>query len=63
MVRKESIWLLLEKSWREGVWDSVMAGKICRWLMEIEEEGMMMVDGRGYVPEWSRVKGAESILI
>ena len=51
--------MLLGRGWREGVWDSVMAGTICKWIMEVEEEGMMVRGGCGYVPEWSRVKGAE----
>lgn len=54
-VRREAIALLLGWSWREGVWDSVLAGKIARWVMEIEEEGM----SEGFVPEWCRVRGAE----
>ena len=56
VVRRDAIALLLSKSWREGVWDSVLAGKIGQWIMEIEEEGM---DENGFVPEWSRVRGAE----
>jgi hypothetical protein len=54
-VRRQAIGLLLQQNWREGVWDSTIAGKIAQWVMEIEEEGM--VDG--FVPEWCRVGGAE----
>ena len=48
--------MLLGRSWREGVWDSILAGKIAKWVMEIEEEG---IGDDGFVPEWSRVRGAE----
>ena len=55
-MRREAIALLLGCSWKEGVWDSIMAGKIAKWVMKIEEEGM---GDDGFVPEWSRVRGAE----
>ena len=56
---REANRLLLGKGLREGIWDNAMAGEIYGWIMEIEEEGMVMVDRRSYVAEWSRVKGAE----
>jgi hypothetical protein len=56
VVRREAIALLLCQSWREGVWDSLLAGKISKWIMEIEEEG---IQDDGFVPEWSRIRGAE----
>lgn len=56
VVRREAIALLLGRSWREGVWDSILAGKISQWMMEIEVE---CIRADGFVPEWSRVRGAE----
>ncbi|KUJ09974.1 uncharacterized protein LY89DRAFT_267533 [Mollisia scopiformis] len=56
-VRREAIKLLGEKPRREAFWDSVMAAKICAWIMEVEEEGMV----NGFIPEESRARkiGAE----
>ncbi|KAF8856196.1 hypothetical protein BDZ45DRAFT_594523 [Acephala macrosclerotiorum] len=51
-MRREAIRLLADRPRREAFWDSVMAAKICAWIVEVEEEDM--VDG--YVPEEARVR-------
>jgi len=54
-IRREAIWLLEYKPRREGIWDSIIAAKICRWIVEIEEEGMVA----GFIPEDSRARDIE----
>jgi hypothetical protein len=46
---------LLANPRREGIWDSVFAGKVLQWVMEVEEE--FIEDGR--VPGWARVAGVK----
>ncbi|KAF7945288.1 hypothetical protein EAE96_010066 [Botrytis aclada] len=50
-IRSEAISLLLSKSWREGVWDSTVAGNIARAVVSLEEEGREA----GFIPESKRV--------
>lgn len=50
-IRSEAISLLLSKSWREGVWDSILAGNIAKAVVALEEEGRES----GFVPESKRV--------
>ncbi|THV46208.1 hypothetical protein BGAL_0406g00080 [Botrytis galanthina] len=50
-IRSEAISLLLSKSWREGVWDSVVAGNIAKAVVGLEEEGREA----GFIPESKRV--------
>ncbi|PVH72695.1 hypothetical protein DL98DRAFT_576703 [Cadophora sp. DSE1049] len=54
-IRKEAINFLLEHPRREGIWDSVFAGKVLQWAMHVEEE--FMVDG--HVPTWARIKAVK----
>lgn len=53
--RREAINMLLSKSWREGVWDSIMAGRMASAIMEIEEEGLQ----DGFIPNEARVRGTK----
>lgn len=39
-VRRDAMKLLLVSPRREGMWDSLLSGKVAQWIMEIEEEGM-----------------------
>lgn len=39
-LRREAIRLLMSSPRREGMWDSVLCGKVGRWIMEVEEEDM-----------------------
>lgn len=41
-LRREAISLLLESPWpwREGVWDSWVAGNATKWVADIEDEGL-----------------------
>jgi len=43
LVRREAIGLLVCMSRRDGIWDSLLATKICLWIVKIEEEAL--VDG------------------
>jgi hypothetical protein len=52
--RKKAISLLLTYPRREGVWDSIFAGKMTQWAMEVEEE---FADKYGYIPGWARIRG------
>jgi hypothetical protein len=52
--RKKAISLLLTYPRREGVWDSIFAGKMTLWAMEVEEE---FADEHGNVPSWARIRG------
>ncbi|KUJ17751.1 uncharacterized protein LY89DRAFT_669042 [Mollisia scopiformis] len=54
-IRREAIHLLLSRVWREGVWDSVLAGRMATSLMEVEEQG---IKGE-YIPNEARVKGTK----
>ena len=40
-LRREAIALLMSSPRREGMWDSILCGKVGEWIMEVEEEGMM----------------------
>jgi hypothetical protein len=50
-VRSEAVALLLSRTWREGVWDSSVAGNVAKAVVAIEEEGRE----DGYLPEQKRV--------
>jgi hypothetical protein len=39
-LRREAVRLLLSSPRREGMWDSILCGKVGEWIMEVEEEGM-----------------------
>jgi hypothetical protein len=39
-LRRDAIKLLLNSPRREGMWDSILSGRVGQWIMEIEEEGM-----------------------
>jgi hypothetical protein len=51
-IRRGAISLLMSRPRRELFWDSIIAGKVCSWVVEVEEEGMV----GGYVSEESRVR-------
>ncbi|PQE08263.1 NFX1-type zinc finger-containing 1 protein [Rutstroemia sp. NJR-2017a BVV2] len=50
-VRSEAVALLLSRTWREGVWDSTVAGNVAKAVVAIEEEGRE----DGYLPEHKRI--------
>lgn len=39
-LRRDAIRLLLSSPRREGMWDSILSGRVASWIMEIEEEDM-----------------------
>ncbi|CAL3973218.1 unnamed protein product [Diplocarpon coronariae] len=55
VIRREAIDFLLANPRREGIWDSVFAGKVLHWAMEVEEE--FLEDG--HVPGWARIAGVK----
>jgi hypothetical protein len=52
-MRRRAISSLLAYPRREGVFDSLLAGKMTQWAMNIEEEHME----NGKVPGWARIHG------
>ncbi|KAH7370357.1 hypothetical protein BKA65DRAFT_15536 [Rhexocercosporidium sp. MPI-PUGE-AT-0058] len=54
-VRTEIVNLLLGQPRREGFWDSQLAGKVVRWIQELEEE----YAGGDVIPEWCRIRPSE----
>lgn len=52
IIRRRAIGILLAWPRREGVSDSLFAGKTAEWVVRIEEENME----NGYVPGWARVR-------
>ncbi|KAH7356812.1 hypothetical protein BKA65DRAFT_450661 [Rhexocercosporidium sp. MPI-PUGE-AT-0058] len=52
IVRRKAVRLLLENPRREGVWDSVLGGRMGEWVMCVEEE---YVGDDGRVPGWARI--------
>lgn len=56
--RTKAIRLLLMYPRKEGVWDSIFAGKMAFWAMELEEQFM---DDCGNIPEWARINGMKFV--
>ncbi|CZR63601.1 uncharacterized protein PAC_13498 [Phialocephala subalpina] len=54
-IRRAAINLLLSWPRREGIWDSVFAGRVLQWVMKVEEE--FLEKGEEVVPGWARVPG------
>ncbi|KAK2623983.1 hypothetical protein QTJ16_006617 [Diplocarpon rosae] len=54
-IRRGAIDFLLANPRREGIWDSVFAGNVLRWAMDVEEE--FLADG--HVPGWARIAGVK----
>ncbi len=57
-LRRQAIELLTRCPAQEGLWEPFGASRICEWMMEIEELGLVKVgDGEeGFIPENSRVR-------
>lgn len=54
-IRREAIHLLLSKAWREGVWDSILAGRMAIAVVDVEEQG---IEG-SFIPNEARVRGTK----
>ena len=52
-LRRRAISLMLSHPRREGVWDSMLAGRCAAWAMEVEEEHLE----ERKVPGWARIHG------
>ncbi|KAH7305719.1 hypothetical protein BKA65DRAFT_415594 [Rhexocercosporidium sp. MPI-PUGE-AT-0058] len=46
-LRREAIRLLMASPRREGMWDSILSGRVGMWIMHIEEMDLTPWDGRG----------------
>jgi len=57
-IRRKVIDILMSRPMKEGIWDSILAGKMVNWVMELEEIHLDFGEGReeGYIPEWARIK-------
>jgi hypothetical protein len=53
VLRHKALRLLSSCPRREGTWDSALALKSAKWMVDIEEEGM---NSKDFIPEESRVK-------
>ena len=53
-LRREAIALLLSSHRRESMFDSLLAGQVAAWMMDLEEEGMAEF---GHIPEHARAWG------
>jgi hypothetical protein len=52
-VRREAIELMFKYPRREGLWDSVVAGHIVQWILDVE--GVYEDVARGRIPDWARM--------
>jgi hypothetical protein len=52
-LRREAIRLLLRSPRREGMWDSILSGRVAQWIMEVEEADL--TGWEGPVPDDKRV--------
>ncbi|KAK0105411.1 hypothetical protein ONS96_004801 [Cadophora gregata f. sp. sojae] len=52
-IRRKAVKLLLEFPRREGIWDSICAGKMVQWVAKLEEE---FRGPEGRIPEWARIR-------
>ena len=52
-VRKRAVELLEKFPRREGIWDSICAAKMVRWVSELENQH----NEDGFIPGWARVSG------
>jgi hypothetical protein len=55
-IRRQALELLLRSPRREGIWDSILAGKMVGWVQKIEEEMME----EEILPGWARVEDVQS---
>jgi hypothetical protein len=56
-IRRKAIALLLGTARREGVWDSLLFGKMMEWGADVEEQFME----NGQVPRWARIPGIKRV--
>lgn len=56
-LRHEALSLLLSREWREGMWDSILFGRMAQVIVNTEEEEM---DLNGFVPETARIRGTKN---
>lgn len=50
VLRGRAITLLLSSHRREGIWDSLLCGKVADWLFRLEEDAGLDWDGQGKAP-------------
>jgi hypothetical protein len=59
-LRREAIELMLNNPRREGLWDSVVAGSVVQWILDIES--VHEDRARGLIPAWARVNSVEMVV-
>jgi hypothetical protein len=62
-VRREAIRLLLSSPRREGMWDSILSGRVAQWIMEIEEEGLSAWEGPWGKAAMEKVEGERRVTV
>ncbi|RDW80805.1 hypothetical protein BP5796_05503 [Coleophoma crateriformis] len=55
-IRSQAVKLLVSNPRREGLWDSVFAGKAAEWVQKVEEEHQ----DNGQIPSWARVRNVHT---
>jgi hypothetical protein len=50
-LRYRAITLLLSSRRREGIWDSILCGKVADWLFRLERDAGLDWNGRGRAPQ------------
>ncbi|KAE8452556.1 hypothetical protein EG329_013815 [Mollisiaceae sp. DMI_Dod_QoI] len=55
-LRSRIIKLLLGQCRREGIWDSILVGKIVEWVKDVEETYMEGEGDKKRIPGWARVE-------
>ncbi|KAL9054599.1 MAG: hypothetical protein Q9162_004062 [Coniocarpon cinnabarinum] len=54
-IRRRAVELLLQSRRREGRWESIAAARVCQRIIEIEEEGLGVVQSCHDIPEHQRI--------
>lgn len=62
-LRREAIKLLLSSPRREGMWDSILCGKVAEWIMEVEERGMRRFESWDPVGANEVVKSERRVMV
>jgi len=59
-LRREVIELMHASPRREGLWDSVVAGSVVRWILDVE--AVYEDRARGLIPNWARVNSVGMVV-
>ncbi|KAG8526874.1 uncharacterized protein KY384_008303 [Bacidia gigantensis] len=59
VIRREAVYLLKHRPWREGLWDSSLAAVTAEKIISLEEESLVSVTSCHDVPEWARIRNVD----